>query len=62
MADLLPEGWITLPRFRSAEDRDARYADWVAAGHAMCEGMFCFVAGDGPHRYTNGEWVRRGNG
>lgn len=40
--DLSP---LTIPTFSSTAARDTAYANWVAAGHAMRNGLMCTVGG-----------------
>ena len=41
--------------FATANERDIAYSRWVAAGHALINGVSCFVAGK-PMVYRGGQW------
>lgn len=40
---MFPVSPVTIPLFKSENDRDRRYAEWVAAGNRLVRGMFCGV-------------------
>lgn len=52
--DLAP---VTVPYFATASARDTAFANWVAAGHAMRDGLHCYVSSIGDLVYQGGVWL-----
>lgn len=48
----------TIPSYATAAARDLAYNNWVSAGNAMRNGLFCYVTGTGLMEYTSGSWRR----
>lgn len=51
--DLAP---FEIPYFATASARDTAFADWVSAGHAMRDGLHCYVESLGDQVYVNSGW------